>query len=364
MNTHTGAQTAVKEATTLDSVQALRALAACMVLAFHAVAMLDHNGHYALGIDAPGAGGVDLFFVVSGFIMVYTNHEAFGRPGAPAAFLMRRAARILPLYWLCTSAIVLLLALAPGLFSTVRIDWPHVLASYAFILSKNSVGEIGTVPQTGWSLCFEVYFYLLFAALLCLPRKAFFAAFACAFAVGIGLGAIAAPVPAWVRVATSPILLEFVLGAGIALLYVGGKRLPRTLAVVAVVLGLAAILTPRGVDMMSWSRVAFWGLPGASLLAGAISLERAGLAVPRAVVALGDSSYSLYLIHLFVLPATGKLWFALQLTEKASPALLFLIACAISLVAAHALYLAFERPVTTRLARAWNPAPHRRAAQI
>ena len=164
--------------------------------------------------------------------------------------------------------------------------------------------------------------------------------------------------PAWVRVATSPILLEFVLGAGIAFLYVGGKRLPRTLAVVAVVLGMAAILTPRGVDMMSWSRVAFWGLPGA------ISLERAGLAVPRAVVALGDSSYSLYLIHLFVLPATGKLWFALQLTDKASPALLFLIACAISLVAAHALYLAFERPVTTRLARAWNPAPHRRAAQI
>jgi exopolysaccharide production protein ExoZ len=71
-------------------------------------------------------------------------------------------------------------------------------------------------------------------------------------------------------------------------------------------------------------------------------------------VTLGDSSYSLYLVHPFVVPAVGKLWLALHLSENISPALLFAVAFTLSLAAGHASYLAIEKPVTRWLLRTWK----------
>ena len=117
--------------------------------------------------------GVDLFFIISGFIMFHTTSETFCQPNASRSFIRRRVIRIVPLYWLYTTGVVLLLAFAPRLFASTQFDWLNVISSYFFLLSKNSAGQIGTVMQTGWTLCFELYFYLLFAILLNFPRKYF-----------------------------------------------------------------------------------------------------------------------------------------------------------------------------------------------
>ena len=83
---------------TLLTVQALRAIAAAAVLGFHTVYMLVHNAGYAFRAPSFGESGVDLFFLISGFIMVYTSSGNFLEPGASATFLRRRAIRIVPLY--------------------------------------------------------------------------------------------------------------------------------------------------------------------------------------------------------------------------------------------------------------------------
>src|SRR5262249_31198174 len=146
---------------------------AAAVVSYHVVFMLSHNAGYALYIPKIGGSGVDLFFVISGFIMVYTNFSTFMQPRAATSFLRRRIIRIVPMYWICTTGVVLLLALAPQLFSSVQFDWTYVISSYVFLLSQNSAGDIGVVIQTGWTLCFEAYFYLWFALLLNWPRQWF-----------------------------------------------------------------------------------------------------------------------------------------------------------------------------------------------
>lgn len=334
--------------------QALRALAASAIVFYHVLHMLVHNAGYAFFIPTIGASGVDLFFLISGFIMVYTNYEAFTQPHAAALFLRRRVIRIVPMYWLCTTGVVLLLAFTPQLFASVVFDWTYVVSSYVFLLSQNSAGNSGTVLQTGWTLCFEVYFYLVFALLLNWPRRYFLLASGGAFLGGVFLGHIGGHVPTWATVATDPIIFEFYLGAIVGFLFVNGIYLPRSLAGSAIVLAIAALAVSESINVGIWTRLICWGIPSAAILFGAISLEQAGLRVPKPFVALGDSSYSLYLVHPFVLPAFGKGWLALHLAERTHPIVPGIFAFACALLVGHVVYLLVEKPVITLLSQTWK----------
>jgi exopolysaccharide production protein ExoZ len=339
---------------TLFTIQALRAIAASAVVSLHTLVMMVHNAGYSFSIPIFGASGVDLFFVISGFVMVYTTRVAFRQPNSTMSFVRRRVIRVVPIYWFYTSVLVLLLLLLPGLFSNLKFEWQHVISSYLFLLSKNNVGNVGTVLQTGWTLCYEMYFYFLFAILLMLPRKRFLPVAGSVFMAGIALGELAVPLPVWLTVTTNPILLEFYLGAVIAFLYLKGLCLSRPWALALIASGIATILLTENVDQGQWPRVIFWGLPGGALLLGAVSLERAGLITPRLLVALGNSSYSLYLLHPFLMPALGKTWTAFHLGNTLSPFVLFFSGFSIAILAGHAAYLAIEKPITLWLSQRWK----------
>jgi peptidoglycan/LPS O-acetylase OafA/YrhL len=339
---------------TLFTIQALRAIAAAAVVSYHVLFMLVHSAGYAFNVTTIGGTGVDLFFLISGFIMIYTNFDAFGRPGAPASFMRRRVIRVVPLYWVCTTLVVLLLAFAPRLFSSVKFEWTYVISSYLFLLSVNSAGDVGTVIQTGWTLCYEFYFYALFALLLYWPRKYFLAASGAIFAAGVILAKFSGPLPVWATVATNPILFEFYLGALIAFLFIRGVSLPRSLAAATIIVAIAVLVLTENAESGLWTRFLYWGLPAGAVLFGAISLERAGIKTPKLLVSLGYSSYSLYLIHPFVLPAFGKSWTAMHLSEKISPVFPGLLAFACALLAGHVVYLFFEKPLIGYLSRAWK----------
>ncbi len=341
-------------AKTLLTVQALRALAASAVVIYHVLVMLERSAGYSFPVPTIGASGVDLFFVISGFIMIYTTYGSFSQPNASVSFIRRRVIRVVPMYWLYTSAIVILLAFVPGLFSTTKFDWRHVISSYLFLLSENSAGQAGTVLQTGWTLCFEAYFYVVFAMLLKLPREYFLALSGAVFMTGITLGAESAPVQTWATVATNPILLDFYIGAVIAFLFLKGFSLPRPIAAASIIFGIATIVMTGDVDVGRWTRVICWGLPSGVVLLGAISLERAGMRVPQLFVALGDSSYSLYLVHPFIIAALGKVWGALQLSAMIPPAIPFLVVFFCSVAVSHALYLSIEKPATRWLSLTWK----------
>jgi exopolysaccharide production protein ExoZ len=334
---------------TLFTVQGLRAVAAASVMLYHVLYMLVHNAGYSFHFPNVGAAGVDLFFLISGFIMIYTHFDDFRETGASASFMRRRVIRIVPLYWLATTATVALLACTPSLFSTVKLDWNNVGCSYLFLLSPNSEGVVGTVTQTGWTLCYEFYFYVMFAALLLLPRKYFLVAAGLIFTVGLLVDAASTTVPPWATIATNPLLVEFYLGSIIAFLFLAGFSLPPGIAILAIVLSVAGILAAGELTEGNWVRVMLWGVPCAIILASAVSLERIGIRVPRVLVALGASSYSLYLVHPFVLPAFGKAWSFMHLAGKTSAFVPGLIAFSAALILAHGVHVWLEKPMTAWL---------------
>ena len=144
----------------LVSIQALRALAALAVTTYHALQWADG------GFDV-GRAGVDVFFVISGFIMW---HVTAGRDMAPADFLWRRLTRVAPLYWLSTLGVLAVALVWPAFLPEVRPGWAHLALSLAFIPHLDPKGlPFPTLPP-GWTLNYEAVFYLIFAAALAGPR--------------------------------------------------------------------------------------------------------------------------------------------------------------------------------------------------
>src|SRR3954470_11966028 len=151
-------------------IQILRFFAALAVVAFHALGLAPK------GFEVPeslvslalsyGGRGVDLFFVISGFIIFYTTRSAML---TPAAFLRRRVERIVPLYFFVIFTFTLLAVVLPAIFATPGWYTPrHILKSLAFISFTD--GE-APVIAVGWSLEYEMYFYLTVALLMALTRE-------------------------------------------------------------------------------------------------------------------------------------------------------------------------------------------------
>src|SRR5271166_3045280 len=144
----------------LLSIQTLRALAALAVVAYHAL-QWDRGG-----FDV-GRAGVDVFFVISGFIMWRVTA---GRDVPPRAFLWRRFTRVAPLYWLATLGVLAVALVWPAFLPEVRPGWRHLVLSLAFIPHLDPRGlPFPTLPP-GWTLDYEAVFYAIFAAALAGPR--------------------------------------------------------------------------------------------------------------------------------------------------------------------------------------------------
>jgi exopolysaccharide production protein ExoZ len=335
---------------TLLTIQALRAFAAASVVVHHILVVAVQKAGYQYQFPSTAAAGVDLFFLISGFIMVYTHFEDFGEVRSSASFIWRRVIRVVPLYWIATTATVVLLLLVPGAFSTQKLDWNNVVPSYLLLLSREPNGSLNTILPTGWSLCYEMYFYVLFALLLLLSRRMFVIAAGAVFATGLAIYAAGISVPAWATVATNPLLLEFYLGTLVAFLFIQGHYLPTLLAIVGVAASILAVLILGDPGPNDWMmRVLYWGLPAAIILSATISLERAGLRVPRFLIALGESSYSLYLFHIFFVVASAKMWSYAHLTERLPVYVLGLGSFVGALGISHVIYLRVEKPLTQRL---------------
>ena len=187
------------------------------------------------------------------------------------------------------------------------------------------------------------------------PRKSFLLALGAVFAAGIVLGKLGGHLPVWATVATDPILFEFYFGALLAFLFVSDLSLPRGFAIALIALAVTALALTGIVEVAMWTRLLCWGLPAAAILFGAVSLERTGVKTPKLPCLSAHSSYSLYLIHPFVLPVFGKSWAAMHLSDKISPVIpAGLLAFGCALLAGHIVYLFFEKLIIGYLSRAWR----------
>ncbi|KQV83805.1 acyltransferase [Rhizobium sp. Root1220] len=279
---------------TLYGIQYLRAFAALAVVVFHAA---EKSGeHFAIG-----AAGVDVFFVISGFIMWVISDR---RPMTPQGFLLDRIRRIAPSYWLVTA--VMVAGALVGLFPNLRLTISHLFASLFFIPAHSpSNGEIWPVLVQGWTLNFELFFYALFAGALFLPHRWRLIFLSVAFGGFVLIGMIFQPTSALLQTYTRPIILEFLGGVFLAELWlrrwIAGTSLGLA-CVGAALSGFAAIfLMGANFDETICGPLAM------ALVYGMVSLEADGSIgrVPL-LTYLGDASYSIYLWHTLAISVIVK----------------------------------------------------------
>ncbi len=289
---------------TITSVQVLRAAAALGVVATH------YGLFYSQALGNPtavttlafGEAGVDLFFVISGFIMVYASGPLYGEPGAARTFFMRRLIRIVPIYWLVTFGYLAIALLLPSL----QKGYPagHVAASLAFMPYPVDGQIVQPVVGQGWSLNYEMAFYAVFALSLFAPARIAILGAMAALTGVVAAGYVLQPADPILRFWTNPMILEFVFGMLIGLAHRQGVRLPRALGWSLFAAGLVLFLFATQLHQMLGGRLIPWGLPAVVAVAGA---ALGGLHVPgmawTGLVLIGEASYALYLTHALVVRA-------------------------------------------------------------
>ena len=346
------------------SIQALRGLAALAVVLIHVQPQLSHNGGPVLPWLNLGAGGVDLFFVISGFIIWSTSRSADLGPGA---FLRRRAIRLVPLYWLLTAFVSFVAVMAPALLASTTFDLRHVVASFLFVPYTHPVLHYTSpILVPGWSLNYEMFFYLLFAAGLSLRNRMV------TFCVVIGTlltlvagGLLLHPSGAQTRAYSDPMMLEFGLGLAIGLVYTDRRPARLGLALVAIALGTALLfgLGAAGVSDNA-NRLLVSGLPSALIVWGAVTAKRHGRDLASMpLVAIGDASYSIYLSQVIALPLGGRLWHLAGLSFDGWRLPVFMTyEVSMAIGVGFAVFRALERPMLSRLRERFERREPRRAA--
>jgi exopolysaccharide production protein ExoZ len=323
----------------LDAIQALRAIPASAAVLVHI------NVFHVLG-----TWGIDLFFAISGFIMCYVTARS------DPNFFLKRMIRIAPLYWLGTLAVFAIALVMPALLNSSKANLAQVVKSLAFIPYEKSPGVTQPLLFLGWTLEYEMLFYVIFAACLALNHR--LRGWICSAVllsialVGYLVDFKAVPLHFW----TSSIVIEFVPGIVAYGLWTlvrdrqpgRGARIGLTLA------GIAALVlmnetAPLVVKYGQEWRFLISGLPALACFLF-LTLAWTGLRLPRLVTLTGDASYSLYLFHPYLVVVAAK---ALHLHARPAPVswalgVLIFAAC---IGAAIPCYRWIERPMTDGLRR-------------
>jgi exopolysaccharide production protein ExoZ len=316
---------------TIVSIQYLRALAALAVVVFHAATRTDLS-------FTVGQAGVDLFFVISGFLMVSIT----GPTTQPLSFMRDRIVRIVPLYWLATTLLIVvaLLGFAPKL--SLEID--YIVKSYFFVPAymPNS-SEIWPVLVPGWTLNYEIFFYVLFASIILIFKNKYrFIALAVILSFFVGIGMIFQLKSAIFATYTNPILLDFVFGALVATISQRIIKLPQYLGHILIAVSFAMLTTFEAIFPSS-SRFLKYGAPAAILLIGVLMLDMqmpTSIAL-RAFKFLGDASYSIYLWHPLAISLTTKIAKNFALTATFEILLGLVVGTCVGIMS----YLAIEKPM-------------------
>jgi len=336
----------------LMNLNVLRAFAALCVVYYHTTSEAGLNLPISVGTR-----GVDVFFVISGFIITFASCRN------PDQFFLRRLIRIVPFYWAATAVVFAIALVVPNLFHNTRADFVQLICSLFFIPRETAYAGMFPTLVLGWSLNYEMYFYLVFALSLLVDKKR--APIICSLLIVAVMVAIA-------NIDSSNPTLNF-YGRGIVVEFVFGviayylvrwleqnrMRLPaRRVGIPLLVLGMlvACVLLAVGeyYKGLGLPREISAGVPALMLVASAILIERIyDVSVKNQMLMLvGESSYILYLIHPYVVYGILRTVFRNASGFGAlSTAALVTALLVISTLVAVAIHLFFEKPVMAFLRR-------------
>jgi exopolysaccharide production protein ExoZ len=345
----------------IKSLQLLRAIAVLLVLHCHVLDnQPDHNSNsisfqqHFFYLQNFGAAGVDIFFVISGFIITIIsykyacNNEAF-------YFLIKRLIRIIPVYWLVSFFFIVRVYIISGRW----VNTSALLKTISFFPFFDTKVFNSPVLGIGWTLSFELLFYLVIAIAMAVNKKRYLLIGVLFFLTSIGFSFITINHNILVNFLGNSIILEFLLGVSIGLVFLSAtfiKPFVSTFFIIAGVTGLFASLffgygniseaqyTLDG--SLSLSRVLVWGIPSAFLVAGVVFKEKMYLInVPDFWVQIGDASYSIYLTHVLIIQAIYARWSRWGVLEKFPPDLVILISMIITVAGGYVFYKLIELPL-------------------
>jgi exopolysaccharide production protein ExoZ len=334
----------------IESLQMLRGVAVLMVLAYHmgtyeAKACTDPLlGHFA----KIGAAGVDIFFVISGFVMIMISNRAKNSEDRPGNFLLHRAVRIYPIYWFYTSIALTVFYFHPSLVRRDGGIGETSLLRSILLFPDRGAPIIGQ----GWTLIHEMYFYVGFTLILTGGRK--YRKKLLLLWAGI-LSLICYVLPtSWfgssissnvfLKLVFNPLTFEFLGGCMLA--YVIARnwtRWAKTIFILGVCLLLISPTTMYWVG--ATSQELFFGIPALLIVYGAVAMERNfGFTGPRFLRVIGDASYSIYLSHIFCLSASVLVWKSFKWVGVMDNLVILAMMVVVSLAAGIFSYRFIERP--------------------
>jgi exopolysaccharide production protein ExoZ len=302
---------------TIQNIQALRGIAVLLVVLFHLVIIEQkYGGSKTILPDFLKFGmfGVDLFFVISGFVMATITRGKFQNTNQAIRFLYHRVSRIYPTYWVYSFLVLGIFFFNPLLVNSSQGNEVNVLASFLLIPSE-------TLPlvMVGWTLIHEMYFYLvLFFILLFNQEKNFYKAMLLWVVVVIVVDVTLELNSPLARLVFNPLTIEFVLGCFLAIHFYHENYKPfkgGLLLFVALVGFMAAIYgqniyhhSTGYIDPEGWWRILIYGVPSLLIVFSCVNAERNGFVIHSSLITIGDASYSIYLSHVLTLSAAGRIW--------------------------------------------------------
>ena len=266
----------------IDSIQVLRFFAAFSVMMVH------------LPVFEFGIWGVDIFFVISGFIMMYVteNNEKF--------FLLKRIFRIVPLYWILTLGVFVLAIFIPEVLNNTTANTAHLIKSLFFIpFDKNGTGHF-PILFLGWTLNFEVIFYFLFSLSLVFFKENRMIACSIFIIIFLVFNKVFSEKNFIFETYANDIFIEFIFGM---ILFTIWKRYKNKISTnltnhfICLTILLVSIFI---LNYYNFSRSISYGLPSL-ILAIYFLFFLNHLKFPKILVSLGDASYCIYLLHPYVI---------------------------------------------------------------
>lgn len=311
------------------NLQLLRAFAALNVVFFHIIGTSEAYGfkvQWSYFLNGWGANGVDIFFVISGFIMVYVQNLK-NRSGVE--FIIDRVVRIVPIYWLLTIVVVIAAYIMPAAFNDTPTDVGWIISSLVFL--SQPIMEIRPVLFLGWTLEYEMLFYVVFAVSIVLRKLVSPYVFVLAILTAV-----------YFVFGVSLLVMEFFIGMLIGLFYIrfSAKETTGLLVLFVGLVGLCISIWLVDIDRKGL-RVLVWGGPATLIVFGAVYAKQFK---NKLFILLGDSSYSIYLIQVFTIPVfyKGLSWLGVG---GSSPDLLAFLCLVCTAVAGVVSYTVLEKPM-------------------
>jgi peptidoglycan/LPS O-acetylase OafA/YrhL len=332
----------------LFNLHVLRVIAALGVVYFHATSVAGLKLEWDVG-----SRGVDVFFVISGFIIAYIGTSR------PEQFFLRRLIRVVPFYWAATLFVFGVVLIAPQVFRSTTASVPHLISSLLFVPHQLN-GEMLPTLQLGWSLNFEMFFYVTFAlSLRAAGKRAPIVSVVAIVSFVLLIHALAEDLHPITDFYSRPIVLEFCYGIGVFYAFDwcsrNKERLLRFPALKQVLLAVLALnfvalvlLEHATHDRVPRYLVA--GIPSFFIVLSALLVEKLyGVTTKsKLLYLLGEASYIVYLIHPYIVFSVLRvLLHGKSGADLSMPVIVLVVAGLLALTSAIsiAIHLWFEKPL-------------------